>query len=103
MTKKEREDRRIAQQTARFVRLMPPWLVRNMHVALVGCGAVGSYVGVTLAKMGFRSFELWDDDVVEEANVGVQLYDAADLGLKKTTALELRLREVGAFKVYPVQ
>jgi hypothetical protein len=79
----------------RFVQLVAPWLIENMRVMLVGCGATNSYAGLALAKMGFRYFELWDPDRVERVNVGVQAYDEGDLGKRKTAALRERLERLG--------
>ena len=71
----------------RFYDLVNVPLVQNTSISLVGCGAVGSFAAIALAKMGFRKWELWDMDIVEEVNVGVQLYDLSHVGKLKTHAL----------------
>ena len=64
-----------------------PHSVDDARVLIIGCGAIGSYLGVILAKMGVRRFTLFDHDKVELANVGVQNFD--NLSLEKSKATEL--------------
>jgi molybdopterin/thiamine biosynthesis adenylyltransferase len=59
-------------------------------VVLVGAGAVGSRVGVSLATLGTPVVVI-DPGQVESANIGLQLYDRADVGLTKCEALVRRL------------
>lgn len=44
------------------------------RVTLIGCGGIGSAVGLCLAKMGIQELELWDGDTVENHNFPNQLY-----------------------------
>jgi molybdopterin/thiamine biosynthesis adenylyltransferase len=57
-------------------------------ITIVGCGAVGSNLAITAAKMGFHNFVLWDADLVESHNLPNQAYDLAHVGMKKVDALE---------------
>lgn len=73
-------------------------------VNIIGCGATGSYTALALAKMGFNEFYLYDDDTVEEANIGPQLYGMKDLGEKKVVALKKLLSQLSPaldVNVYP--
>lgn len=65
-------------------------------VNLIGAGGTGSQVLTGLARMNHAltalghaglHLRVWDDDVVEEANLGRQLFAEAELGLYKTVAL----------------
>lgn len=54
--------------------ILPPHLMQDVRIHLIGCGGIGSPVGVMLAKMGFSSFVLFDDDTIELHNLPNQLY-----------------------------
>jgi hypothetical protein len=53
---------------------------------IVGVGAVGSWVGLTAARMGFTSFRIWDADLVEDHNLPNQIYNSAQVGMRKVEA-----------------
>ena len=65
-------------------------------VNLIGAGGTGSQVLTALARMNHAltelnhaglSVRLWDDDVINEANLGRQLFAECELGLHKSVAL----------------
>ena len=65
-------------------------------VNLIGAGGTGSQVLTALARMNHAltelnhaglSVRLWDDDVINEANLGRQLFAECELGLYKSEAL----------------
>lgn len=56
-------------------------------VHLVGCGGIGSFAALALAKLGCVHLHLYDDDRVEEHNVPNQLFRTADVGRPKVEAL----------------
>ena len=62
-------------------------------LTIVGCGAVGSHVALTAARMGFSEFELWDDDNVEPHNLPNQTYMPKHIGTAKVVALGEVLKE----------
>lgn len=41
-------------------------------VTIIGCGGIGSNVAFELITMGFKSFVLYDDDIVEPRNLASQ-------------------------------
>ncbi len=53
-------------------------------IAIVGCGALGSRIAVELHG---QELVLWDDDRVEEHNVGTSAYSLQHTGRFKTIAL----------------
>ncbi len=63
----------------------PEALETPMH--LVGCGGIGSFAALALAKMGCLHLHLYDDDRVEEHNVPSQLFRTTDVGRPKVEAL----------------
>jgi len=57
------------------------------HVAIVGCGGLGSNAAAMLVRSGVGELTLVDFDVVEESNLNRQLYFRDQLGRPKTEAL----------------
>lgn len=65
-------------------------------VSIIGCGAIGSYVGTSLAKLGLVKFELWDFDKVEEHNLPNQFFFEEDTGKPKVDATEKMMRLINS-------
>ena len=61
---------------------------------MLGCGAIGSSAAMQLSRLGASHFCLYDDDVVEEPNIGVSQYNINDLGLHKVDALNNHLIDI---------
>lgn len=59
----------------------------DARVTIVGCGGIGSFTGVALAKLGVREFKLVDFDHVEAHNVPNQFFYPAQVGMSKVDAL----------------
>jgi len=76
---------------ARHEDLLPSKRARELEVMVVGCGAIGSWSAVLLAKMGVRKFVLIDFDRVEDVNVSVQAFGAMAIGESKVEALKKTL------------
>ena len=64
------------------------------HVAVVGCGGLGSNAASMLVRAGVRELTLVDFDVVEESNLNRQLFFRDQLGMPKTEALASTLRRI---------
>lgn len=56
-------------------------------ISVIGVGSIGSFVALTLCKMGFKDVTVWDFDKVEEHNLPNQFYRVKDLGKEKVEAL----------------
>jgi len=66
-------------------------------IHLVGCGGIGSFAALALAKLGCAHLSLYDDDRVEDHNVPNQLFRLGDVGRPKVEALaEILLAFTGA-------
>ena len=61
---------------------------------ILGCGAIGSSASTQLARMGADKFILYDNDIVESANVGVSQYTLYDVGHAKVHSLETKLKDI---------
>ena len=63
----------------------------NSTIDIIGAGATGSKVAMSLAKLGISNIRVWDFDDVEEHNIANQLYGTSDIGKKKVEALYERI------------
>jgi molybdopterin/thiamine biosynthesis adenylyltransferase len=73
--------------------------IRDAHVAVVGCGALGTVQAETLARAGVGRLRLIDRDFVEWSNLQRQfLFEEADAvdGLPKAVAAARRLARVNS-------
>ncbi len=74
----------------RFIRqqdIIPQDKLAARPVTIIGCGAVGSFTVLTLAKMGVADITVYDGDTVEEHNLPNQWYKPDHVGMNKTDAL----------------
>jgi len=71
----------------RPVDILPPEKLARLTVTVIGCGAVGSFTVLTLAKMGLGDITVYDGDSVEEHNLPVSWYRPDHVGMNKTDAL----------------
>jgi molybdopterin-synthase adenylyltransferase len=74
----------------RFIRqqdILPADKLAKLSITVIGCGAVGSFTVLTLAKMGITDITVYDGDTVEEHNLPNQWYKVEDIGRRKTDAL----------------
>lgn len=77
--------------------------LRDVTIALIGCGGTGSHIAQGLARLATHCREtngpritlaFVDGDTVEPKNVGRQLFSAADIGKNKAQALAARFSAV---------
>jgi molybdopterin/thiamine biosynthesis adenylyltransferase len=59
----------------------------EIPVTMIGCGGIGSFSALALAKMGCTHLTVYDDDRVEEHNIPNQLYRPCDIGQLKVICL----------------
>jgi len=71
-------------------------------VAVLGCGASGSGVGIQLAKLGVPMLELYDGDTVEEHNLPNQYFPNSSLGQNKATALKRVIEQYTPMELLPM-
>ena len=64
------------------------------EIHLIGCGSIGTVAGLTLRRMGFSNFILYDEDTIEPHNLANQYFETADLGKAKVDALEEKLKAI---------
>lgn len=65
----------------------------DIPIMIIGAGSVGSFVAMSLAKMGCQDITVCDFDTVEDHNMPNQLYKISDLGRLKVEALQEAVKE----------
>jgi molybdopterin/thiamine biosynthesis adenylyltransferase len=64
-----------------------PEQYKGARVTVIGAGSVGSFLVLSLAKMGLANITVYDHDKIEEHNLPNQFYRAEDVGEFKVEAL----------------
>lgn len=90
-------DNRVIDATqSRHAQFMPPAVasaIASVTVGLVGCGGLGSILGESFVRSGFRNFVLVDHDVIEATNLNRwQGGRVEDVGTRKVDTLAAQLR-----------
>ena len=65
---------------------------RDRHVALLGCGAIGSAAAMLLGRAGVARMQLWDKGSVTPGILVRQLFDRNQLGEGKASATRFNVR-----------
>ena len=81
----------MSQLTARFQNI---YNIDKVHFLIVGCGAIGSYTAMALARAGGKTFSIYDNDVVATVNIGVQHFNTSHIGKSKVNMLARQMTEV---------
>ena len=87
----------VDEATSRFSSAIWYENIQKKTVILAGVGGIGSYVGFLLARMKPASMFIYDDDIVEVANMSGQLYGQSDLGRTKVSALAKMIRNYAGY------
>lgn len=72
-------------------------------ILIIGAGAIGRQIALTLAAMGAKHITICDADKVDDSNVATQMYERSSIGQPKVEALKDKMLEVnpdGGFRVY---
>lgn len=68
--------------------------MKNIHI--IGCGGVGSWVAVNMARFYPRSISLYDFDTVDDTNMAGQFFFSNQVGIPKASALSDNIRDFTA-------
>lgn len=67
---------------------------RGRHVAIVGCGAIGSMLAMLLARAGVAKLQLYDNAVVKPGLLVRQIFDHHHIGYTKVSATRINVRYI---------
>ena len=73
---------------ARHESIFTPDMLDGTPIHIIGCGATGSNLALSLVKLGVPELHLYDMDVVEDHNIANQFFTEEDIGKKKCDALK---------------
>lgn len=73
--------------------LIPVGALAQARVHVIGCGAIGSFVAMQLAKMGVNDITVYDMDTVSIENMSNQNFRFSDIGKNKAEALAEIVRD----------
>ena len=71
--------------------------LKKAEVCILGLGGLGSNVAILLARTGIGYLKLVDFDVVEASNLNRQQYRISHIGMKKTEAIKIIIKEINPF------
>lgn len=71
--------------------------LQQSHVAIAGCGGLGSHIAIMLARSGVGSLHIVDCDGVELSNINRQAYLLRHLGYCKVDALRYILHDINPY------
>lgn len=76
-----------------------PWFdkVKDLKIAIIGLGGIGSYAAYALSRFRPERITLVDMDIIEAVNLSGQMYKRSDMGLFKTEALSFLLGEFSQY------
>lgn len=74
----------------------------SMPVTIIGCGAIGSFAALSLAKMGMTNMAFWDHDTISIENMSNQFYRMRDLNKNKALALTDLIEDFTGLANWPV-
>jgi adenylyltransferase/sulfurtransferase len=77
--------------------------VANTTVLIGGIGATGSQSALTLARIGIGKIIVIDNDVLEDHNIGNQVYRKSQIGKSKVDALKEIIEEINGTRVVGVK
>ena len=60
----------------------------SAQINIIGAGAIGSWVALSLAKMGFVDITVWDMDEISIENMNCQFYPISHVGKLKVDVLK---------------
>lgn len=70
------------------------------RIDVIGAGATGSRIALSLAKLGVSNLHVWDFDEVESHNIANQIFRLKDIGSKKVDALAEIVEESTGLKIH---
>ena len=83
-------------RTMRYSKILPVGKFSKPEAGctIIGVGAIGRNIAISLAQVGIGRLEIWDDDLVDEVNLGTQGYRPDQIGQSKVNALATDLKAI---------
>jgi hypothetical protein len=75
--------------------------ILGKQIAILGCGAIGANLAISLTRRGFNNFLLVDYDKVQEHNISTQPWSNFDIGSLKVKVLSECLHQIEEMNIIP--
>lgn len=75
----------------------------NNPVFIIGAGAIGSFVALTLAKIGFGNITVFDFDKIDAVNIPNQFYPLDSIGRSKVEVLKEEVDRYAGVEIKTVE
>jgi len=72
------------------------------RVLVIGAGGIGSWVVALLSRIGFDDITVYDNDTVDEVNLGYQFFRDSDVGKPKVEALRDFIKDFSGVEITAV-
>jgi sulfur carrier protein ThiS adenylyltransferase len=73
--------------------------VLGKQLAILGCGAIGANLAISLARRGFNNFLLVDYDKIQDHNISTQPWSNFDISSLKVKVLSEYLHQIGDMNI----
>lgn len=83
----------VDEATSRFSGAIWYDKIQKQKVILAGVGGIGSFVAFLLGRLHITNLTIYDDDIVEAANMSGQLYGRRDIGRYKADSISSFITE----------
>jgi molybdopterin/thiamine biosynthesis adenylyltransferase len=80
-----------------------PLEILDEKITIIGAGAIGGWVTLSLAKMGFDDITVYDFDKVDTVNMNSQFFRFKDIGESKVVALQKLVEDFTGVKIKTVE
>ena len=94
----------VKESTSRFSSAVWYDKIQEQDIMVAGIGGIGSYIVFLLSRMSPKSLFIYDNDIVELANMSGQLFGLNDMGVAKVTAISNTVANYSDFyRVFAIQ
>ncbi len=67
---------------------------QDQHVAVIGCGGIGSWISLYLGLAGVNNIDIYDSDVISENNLNRFPLGPSSVGLNKAEAMAIHIQSL---------
>ncbi len=94
----------VKESTSRFSSAVWYDKIQEQDIMVAGIGGIGGYVVFLLSRMSPKSLFIYDNDIVELANMSGQLFGLNDMGIAKVIAISNTVANYSDFyRVFAIQ
>jgi len=84
----------------RHLSVFSPHAFGTKRVDIIGAGATGSRITLSLAKLGVENIHVWDFDKIEEHNIANQIFGNGDINSLKVDAMAAHILAATGTKIH---